>query len=149
VMNLSHGRRRLAAIGLTAALTCGALAGTAVASASTASARASASAAPNFKSPTECDGDVCMVLVVNGDPLGAQIVAGANSNGFTGYFHISGPGGPFSPANSPTENWPAHGMGSGNHDWPSLRLPAEHGTYCASAFRSSDGANLGKACATY
>jgi hypothetical protein len=148
MLNFPRGGRRLAVIGLIAILSSGALAtASAVASASTGTARTPISAVPDFKSPEECNGDVCMVLTVNGTPQGAEIVAGANSNTFTGYFHISGPGGPFNPANSPTETWKMNGIGSGNDDWPSQRLAPLHGTYCVSAFQ--EGSSLGKACATY
>lgn len=140
-----RGGRCLAAIGLIAALAGGAWAAPASASGSTAAARAPISA-PDFKSPEKCGGDVCMVLTVNGSPAQAFIVAGANSNTFFGYFHISGPGGPFQPANSPTETWKAHGIGSGNDDWASQPLPPNHGTYCVGAFISN---RIGKACATY
>lgn len=147
MLSLSRGGRCLAAIGLTAALSCSALAASAGASASTATARVPMSAAPDFKSPEECNGDVCMFLVVNGSPTAhAFIIAGANSNTFFGYFHISGPGGPFSPANSATETWPAHGLGSGNHSWHSMPLSPLHGTYCATAIIAN---SIGKACATY
>jgi hypothetical protein len=147
VLNLPRGGRYLALIGLTGALSFGAFSTAAVASASTATTHASVSAAPDFKSPEECGGDVCMVLTVNGSPAGAEIVAGANSNTFTGYFHMTGPGGPFDPANSPTKTWAAHGLGSGNDDFASQRLAPDHGTYCVSAFQG--GVSIGKACATY
>lgn len=148
MLSSSRAGRRFAAIALTAALSCGTLGVSAVASASAAPTRTLVSAAPDFKSPEECSGDVCMFLIVNGSPTAhAFIVAGANNNPFTGYFHISGPGGPFSPANSPTENWPANGNGSGNDSWHSQALAPLHGTYCASAIQN--GVSIGKACATF
>ena len=78
MLNLPRGGRCLAVIGLTATLSFGALAASAVASASIASAHPRAAAAPDFKSPKECNGDVCMVLTVNGDSPQAEITVGAN-----------------------------------------------------------------------
>src|SRR5215475_7593460 len=96
------GRRRLV-IALAAALSCGSLATSAAASASALTASTRTPVAPSFKSPTKCSGDVCMVFQVTGTPAQAAIFAGANSHDFTGYFHISGPGGPYQPANSQTK----------------------------------------------
>jgi hypothetical protein len=157
MLSSSRARRRLA-IGLAAALSCGALAVPAVASASaltvhtrTSASQTRTSVTPSFKSPTECGGDVCMVFQVTGSPAQADIIAGANGHGFTGYFHISGPDGPYSPANSPTRTWAANGL-THNSDWGFTNItasaPVPNGTYCASAIQQG-GSSIGKACFTY
>jgi hypothetical protein len=140
-MSLKSARsgRLLAMIGLTTALGCGALAAPAMASA----------AIPDFSTGTLCNGDACMVLQVTGSPAHAFVIAGANSEAFQGYFHISGPGGPF--PNSQTKTWAAHGLGSGNDDYHTAALDPDHGTYCVTAFASdsSPDQSLGKVCGTY
>jgi hypothetical protein len=94
-----------------------------------------------------CNGDVCMILYWNGSSSDFNIFVGANSNAFFGYFHLSGPGGPFSPANTPTEEWAAHGLSGGDYyTWTVSGVP-QAGGYCEGAFQ--DGVSLGKACVTY
>jgi hypothetical protein len=94
-----------------------------------------------------CNGDVCMILYWNGTSAYFTIEVGANSNTFYGYFHLSGPGGPFSPANTPTEQWNAHGLSTGDFAQLTIEGQPQSGTYCESAWQ--DGASLGKACVPY
>lgn len=94
-----------------------------------------------------CNGDVCMILDWDGSSADFNVFVGANSNAFVGYFHLSGPGGPFSPANTPTEGWNAHGLSGGDfYTWIVGGHPQD-GKYCESAFQN--GVSIGKACVTY
>ena len=148
---MSH--RLQAALGLSAIAAFGIL--TALPAAASAAQPASAHqlAAAHVAAPAaafdeeSCNGDACMILDWNGSSANFNIFVGANSNAFVGYFHLSGPGGPFKPANTPTETWNAHGLSGGDYyTWTVIGHPQD-GTYCESAFQN--GVSIGKACVPY
>jgi hypothetical protein len=140
-------RRLKAAVGLSAIAALGVLAASPASASAAPSAGVHQAVSAKGFGQESCNGDVCMILYWDGTDNYFYIYVGANSNPFDGYFHLSGPGGPFSPANTPTEEWKAHGLSENDfYTWQVSGVPQD-GMYCESAWQ--DGVSLGKACVDY